>query len=137
VGCYAEWGHGDVKLQASAISSTESKFYAISQYVLDCVYLRTVLSMMGYQQTQPTSIAQDNTACIYLVRGSGMYNRAKHIDMRVYRVRELASGKTPEVAVYKIAGEYQPANIFTKGLPRVAFERHRRTLMGEEPRISA
>ena len=99
MGCYAEWGHGDVKLQASAISSTESKFYAISQYVLDCVYLRTVLSMMGYQQTQPTSIAQDNTACIYLVRGSGMYNRAKHIDMRVYRVRELASGKTPEVAV--------------------------------------
>ena len=66
-----------------------------------------------------------------------MYNRAKHIDTRVYRVRELASGETPEVAVYKIAGEYQPADIFTKGLPRVAFERHRRTLMGEEPRVSA
>jgi len=31
----------------------------------------------------------------------------------------------------RIAGEYQPADIFTKGLPRVAFERHRATLMGE------
>ena len=65
-----------------------------------------------------------------------MYNRAKHIDTRVYRVRELASGEAPEVEVYKIAGEYQPADIFTKGLPRVAFERHRRTLMGEQPHVS-
>ena len=120
----------------TAISSTESEFYAVSQCALDCVYLRRVMSMMGYQQTRPTSIAQDNAACIYLVRGSGMYNRAKHIDTRVYRVRELASGEAPEVEVYKIAGEYQPADIFTKGLPRVAFERHRRTLMGEQPRIS-
>ena len=120
----------------TAISSTESEFYAVSQCALDCVYLRRVMSMMGYQQTRPTSIAQDNAACIYLVRGSGMYNRAKHIDTRVYRVRELASGEAPEVEVYKIAGEYQPADIFTKGLPRVAFERHRRTLMGEQPLAS-
>ena len=51
----------------------------------------------------------------------------------IYRVRELSTGKDPEVDVYKIAGEYQPADIFTKGLPRVAFERHRATLMGEKP----
>ncbi len=37
----------------------------------------------------------------------------------------------PEIKVYKIAGEYQLADIFTKGLPRAAFERHRGTLMGE------
>jgi len=35
------------------------------------------------------------------------------------------------VEVYKIAGEFQPADIFTKGLPRAAFERHRSILMGE------
>ena len=58
-----------------------------------------------------------------------MYQRAKHIDTRIYRVRELsASG---EVELYKIPGEDQPADLFTKGLPRIAFERHRRTLMGE------
>ena len=37
----------------------------------------------------------------------------------------------PEVKIYKIAGEYQPEDIFTKGLPRAAFQRHRRTSMGE------
>jgi hypothetical protein len=115
----------------TAISSTESEFYSVSQCALDCVYLRRVMELMGYRQDGPTLIAQDNNACIYLVKGNGMYNRAKHIDTRVHRVREFASGDYPQVKLYKIAGEYQPADIFTKGLPRVAFERHRRTLMGE------
>jgi len=36
-----------------------------------------------------------------------------------------------KLKLYKIAGEYQPADIFTKGLPRVAFQHHRRHVMGE------
>ena len=113
----------------TAVSSTESEFYSVSQCALDCVYLRRILDLMGYKQVVPTLIAQDNNACIYLVKGAGMYQRAKHIDTRIYRVRELsASG---DVSLYKVPGEYQPADLFTKGLPRVAFERHRRYLMGE------
>jgi hypothetical protein len=50
-----------------------------------------------------------------------MYSWANHMDTRVYRVRELSSGESPEVEVSKIAREYQPANIFTKGLPRAVF----------------
>ena len=50
------------------------------------------MEIMGYKQTGPTPMAQDNKACIYLVKGSGMYNRAKHIDTRIYRIREYASG---------------------------------------------
>jgi len=60
-----------------------------------------------------------------------MYARAKHIDNHVYRIREFAAGDKPEVKLHKIAGEYQPADIFIKGLPRVAFQRHRCTFMGE------
>ena len=115
----------------TATSSTESEFCAVSQCALDCVYLKWMLDMMGYKQTRPTRIVEDSAACIYLVKGAGMYNRAKHIDTRIYRVRELSSGDAPEVEVYKIAGEFQPADIFTKGLPRAAFERHLSMLMGE------
>jgi len=115
----------------TAISSIESEFYSVSQCALDCVYLRQIMQLLGYKQTSPTLIAQNNNACIFLVKGSGVYARAKHIDTRVHRVREFAAGDKPEVKLYKIVGEYQPANIFTEGLPRVAFQRHRRTLMGE------
>ena len=89
------------------------------------------MQILGYEQTSPTLIAQDNNACIFLVKGSGMYASAKYIDTRVHRVREFAVGDKPEVKLCKIAGEYQPADIFTKGLPWVAFQHHRRTLMGE------
>ena len=106
----------------AAISSTESEFYSVSQCALDCVYLRRILELLGYEETAPTFIAQDNNACIFLVKGTGMYARAKHIDTRVHWVRELASSDNSEVKLYKIAGEYQPAYIFTKGLPRVAFQ---------------
>jgi len=115
----------------TANSSTESKFYSVSQCALDCVYLRCIMELLGYEQTAPTIIAPDNNACIFLVKGSDMYARAKHIDTRVHWVRELASSDNSEVKLYKIAGEYQPAKIFTKGLPRVAFQRHRRTIMSE------
>jgi len=115
----------------TAISSTESKLYSVSQCALDCVYLRRIMELLGYQQTAPTFIAQDNDACVFLVKGSGMYARTKHIDTRVQQVMEFVAGDKPEVRLYKIAGEYQPADIFTKGLPRVAFQRHRRTIMGE------
>jgi hypothetical protein len=64
----------------TVISNTESEFYSVSQCALDCVYLRRIMDMMGYNQINPTPIVQDNNTCIFLVKGSGMYNRDKHID---------------------------------------------------------
>ena len=114
----------------TAISSTESEFYSVSQCAVECVYLRRLMEQIGYAQSSPTPIAQDNMACIYLTQGARMYHKAKHIDTRVYKVRELSSGDNPEVKLWKIDGSEQPSDIFTKALPRVTFERHRSTIMG-------
>jgi len=81
-----------------------------------------------------THIVQDYYACIYLVKGSGTYNRARHIHARVYRIRELASKPSPEVRLFNIVGEDQPSDIYTKGLPRPAFENHWPVLMGVTPK---
>ena len=89
------------------------------------------MSILGYEQHKPTLIAQDNNACIFLVKGAGMCNRAKHIDTRIYNVRELSSGDVPQVKLYKVADDLQPSDMLTKDLPRTAFEKHRRVLMGE------
>ena len=114
----------------TAISSTESEFYSASQCALECVYVRRIMSLLGFEQKSPTLIAQDNNACIYLTQGARMYHKAKHIDTRIYRVRELSSGTNPEIKLWKVGGEHQPSDIFTKALPRQAFERHHRSLMG-------
>ena len=114
----------------TAISSTESEFYSVSQCALECVYVRRIMGLLGFAQQSPTLIAQDNNACIYLTQGARMYHKAKHIDTRIYRVRELSSGANPEIKLWKVGGEHQPSDIFTKALPRPAFEKHRRSLMG-------
>ena len=88
------------------------------------------MSLLGYEQTGPTLIAQDNYACICLTQGAKMYHKAKHIDTRVYRVRELASGSSPQVKLWKIDGQHQPSDLLTKALPKEAFTRHRCTIMG-------
>ena len=130
MGCDAEWGHDFVGVEEAAISSTESEFYAVSQCAVECVYLRRVMELIGYKQQGPTPIAQDNYACICLTKGARMYHKAKHIDTRIYRVRELSSGADPAVRLWKIDGADQPSDIFTKALARPAFEKHRNTLMG-------
>ena len=88
------------------------------------------MEQIGYKQNSPTLIAQDNMACIFLTQGARMSHKAKHIDTRVYKVKELSSGDYPEVKLWKIYGSDQPSDIFTKTLPRVSFERHRNKIMG-------
>ena len=97
---------------------------------MECVYLRRVMALLGYEQHGLTLIAQDNYACICLAQGANMYLKAKHIDTRVYRVRELANGSAPQVKLWKIDGQHQPSDLLTKALPKEAFTRHRGTIMG-------
>eukprot|EP00961_Rhodomonas_salina_P221476 2994636-Rhodomonas_salina.1 len=44
---------------------------------------------MGFAQSGPTPVAEDNVACIYMSKSSAMYHKAKAINTRVYRLREF------------------------------------------------
>ena len=57
---------------ATTLSSTETKFYAVSLFGLDCKYLQRMIDMMRYKHIGATAIAQDNNACPFLVKGSSM-----------------------------------------------------------------
>ena len=56
--------------------------------------------------------------------------------MRLAGERDLVMNRTT-IVLFLLRTE-RTSNLirFTKGLPRVAFERHRRTLMGEQPHVS-
>ena len=73
-------------------------------------------------------IYSDNTACITLAKDPIAYTRTKYIEVRYYYIRQL-------VAYSKITLEHLPtermlADILTKPLPKVAFERCIRGLLG-------
>ncbi len=58
-----------------------SEHYSASTAATEVLYLRSLLERSGFEQTQPTPVSEDNTACIH--RGNnvnGGRERAKNID---------------------------------------------------------
>ena len=113
-----------------AVSSSEAEYYAASLAGLDVMYYRRLLAELGHTQPSPTIVHEDNMACIYLSRKDGQINRAKHIDTRVHRLRELV--RDGIMTLVKIATSDQIADAFTKGLPASAFFKHRASFMSSK-----
>eukprot|EP00961_Rhodomonas_salina_P123239 1660088-Rhodomonas_salina.2 len=67
-------------------------------------------------------------ACIYMSQTSVMYHKARHIDTRVYHLRELC--KDGVMVLEKVASADQVADSLTKSMPKPAFEKHRASMMG-------
>eukprot|EP00961_Rhodomonas_salina_P235451 3182450-Rhodomonas_salina.2 len=44
---------------------------------------------LGFPQQDQTVLWEANMACIYMLQTSVMYYKARHINMRVYHLREL------------------------------------------------
>eukprot|EP00961_Rhodomonas_salina_P155073 2089143-Rhodomonas_salina.1 len=67
---------------------------------------------MGFVQSGPTPVAEDNVACIYMSKLSAMYHKAKEIDTLVYRLHEFVRDGVMEL--YYISTAEQVAYCFTK-----------------------
>eukprot|EP00961_Rhodomonas_salina_P037964 509986-Rhodomonas_salina.1 len=76
--------------KVTALSSAESEFYAASAVGCELVFLRQIADAMGFKQSGPTPVAEDNIVCIYMSKSSAMYHKAKAINTRVDR--EAQSG---------------------------------------------
>ena len=110
-----------------SISSSEAEFYAASLASLDVLFYRRLLSALGFSQPSPTVMFEDNAACIYMSQKAGLINRAKHIDLRVHRIRELV--RDGVVVLTKIPTLDQVADAFTKSLNPQLFCKHRSFFM--------
>ena len=72
-------------------------------------------------------IYEDNQAAIALSRNSKVNSRVKHIDIKYHYVREAVENKVIDIkycSTHDMVGD-----AFTKGLPKVTFEKFRK-LMG-------
>eukprot|EP00286_Rhodomonas_abbreviata_P021100 CAMPEP_0181305828 /NCGR_PEP_ID=MMETSP1101-20121128/9952_1 /TAXON_ID=46948 /ORGANISM="Rhodomonas abbreviata, Strain Caron Lab Isolate" /LENGTH=1956 /DNA_ID=CAMNT_0023411799 /DNA_START=677 /DNA_END=6547 /DNA_ORIENTATION=+ len=117
-----------VRQQVTALSSAEAEFYAASVAGTDVQYVRRLAEELGYPQLLPTPVFEDNMACIFMSESAAMYHKARHIDTRVYHLRELV--KDGVVKLFKIPTESQVADSLTKATPRPAFMEHVRGMMG-------
>ncbi len=92
----------------------------------ESIWLRVLLADMGFAQTTATVIHADNQGAIALSHNPVGHSRAKHIDIRHHFIRERIQNK--EIELEYCSTKDMLADIFTKQLPREAFEKFRTAL---------
>lgn len=104
------------KIKVTSLSSFESEWYSASMCGCEVQVLRRTLEELGFVQDAPTVLFEDNAACIYSSDPDRpMNSRSKHIDTRVFKLRELVGDKVLQLV--KISSGEQLADNLTKGLP--------------------
>ncbi|XP_071575148.1 uncharacterized protein [Temnothorax nylanderi] len=102
-----------------SMSTTESEYIAAATAAKEAVWLRTLLSGIGYNCDKPTKLYVDNQSAIRLVRNPEFHKRTKHIDIKYHYIREKVENR--EIDVVFVPTEAQLADMFTKALSRNRF----------------
>lgn len=102
-----------------ALSTTEAEYVALTEAIKEGMWLQEILAEFGHVQEKIT-IFCDNQSAIHLAKHQGYHERTKHIDVKLYFVRDLVEKGSIEVK--KIATEVNPADCLTKALPTSKFK---------------
>lgn len=128
-GAAISWKCG--KQTCVAHSSAEGEFMAASKASLEAIWLRRLLTGLGHPPSGPTHVFEDNEACIMMSDSAVHKNRSKHIDLRIWSLKEQVS--TGVVRLLSCPTAHMHADIFTKALPPWTFALHRSVLCGDAP----
>jgi hypothetical protein len=98
-----------------ALSSTDAEFVAASEAAREAVTLRTELQELGFGQTQPTSLFEDNQGCVETAKNGSVGSGLKHILLREHYL--LWASEEKQIAMKRVATADNLADLFTKPLP--------------------
>lgn len=116
------------KQQTVALSSCEAEYQGLAATTQEAVFLRSLLNEMGYPQSKPTTIGEDNQSCIKLATNPVMHKRSKHIDTKYHFIREKIDDNSIELMY--VPSEDLAADLLTKALAQVKVDKHRQYLLG-------
>jgi hypothetical protein len=98
-----------------AKSSCEAELIALDVGCEDVVWTRGLLKELGYQQTTPTTVFQDNSSAMMLAIKGILTPRTKYYKIRYFWLKDLIHNS--EVQLVKMDTEDMIADGFTKVLP--------------------
>ena len=120
---------GKSKTQSTtALSSCEAEYVSLALAAQEIVHCRQLLCDLLEEQCAPTILFCDNVAAGELTKSETHQQRSKHIAIRYHFIRECV--QRGEIAVKWCSGQENTADVFTKPLGRVLFQRHVSKLLG-------
>ena len=112
----------------TALSSCEAEYMSLALAAQEIVHCRQLLCDLQEEQAAPTILLCDNIAAMDLVKSETHQQRSKHIAIRYHFIRECV--KRAEMEVKWCSGHENVADMFTKPLGRVLFQKYVKALLG-------
>jgi len=105
------------------LSTAEAEYVALAAAVQEVLYMRQLLSELGFEQSKGIQIGEDNQATIKISKNPEHHGRCKHIDIRYFFVQERV--QSGDIDIFYCPTDKMPADILTKGLTPEKFCRLR------------
>ena len=106
-----------------AQSSTEAEYVALAHVTREVIWLRNILSELGFPLAHPTPVMEDNESAARLAENPEFHERSKHIKVKYHLVREMVAEKVIEMAPAR--SDKMIADPLTKPLDPPPFHSHR------------
>jgi hypothetical protein len=119
-----------IKQSTPALSSTEAEYYAATSCTQKILWARDLLRELDWLNEGPTKIQIDNTSTIKMAECTTSHRRTLHIALRDEFLHFHVQNNDISPEYVKTADN--TADIGTKDLQKRDFEKHRKTLLGEE-----
>jgi hypothetical protein len=114
-----------------ALSTAEAEYMALCDGTKEALFMRQVLSDIGFAPTAPTTLHEDNKAAIFMAGNPIQHQRSKHIHVRFHFTREAL--ERGDIAIEYIKTSTQLADYLTKALPKDAYLKCRGDLQEQAP----
>ena len=119
------------KMKLNTLSSTESEYVAFCEATREAVWLRRLLSDIGFPQPECTTIYEDNTSTIQLLEGTYNHKASKHVAPKFHYARDIIANG--EVCVEHLITTEMEADMLTKPLAtQVHWKFTKKLLNGKE-----
>jgi hypothetical protein len=110
------------------LSSAEAEFVAASICGVEVLYIRSILRGFGYRQDKPTTVWEDNAACIAMSENPVNPEKSRHVDTRYNFLRDM--DKSKQLKLRKVPGTENIADALTKALDGPTLHKHMHMVMG-------
>lgn len=107
------------KQNSVAASSTEAEYMALFEAVREALWLKTLLTSLGFVFENPILIYEDNQSCISIANNPSCHKRSKHIDIKYHFSREQVENNL--IKIEYIPTGKQLADLLTKPLSTPRF----------------
>ncbi|GKE49447.1 hypothetical protein Tco_1480705, partial [Tanacetum coccineum] len=114
------WGPAPVigwrskKQKVVALSSAEAEFRGIARGITEVLWVRKLLTEIGYPPQEPSKVMSDNKAAIQISENPVQHDRTKHIEIDRHIIKEKLEAEV--ITLPFVRSQDQLTNILTKAV---------------------